>query len=173
MICKKADKDAITDCGIASDVGVTLAQCVRRSLIGAFDIQTDMNLKTQCDPFVMLSRFGIPTSVIHDELRFPCSMKSLLDAESELHKDPEVAAGMSAILQIADDIRLGKMDRTTGVDVAKRLAEDVLLEPGDLDPVTRKTLSYEDSVEGLMSMIMAVLMRKRALQIMGVETCRT
>ena len=173
VICKKAGYKAITDCGIASDLGITIAQCVRKSLIGAFDLQTDMNLKTQCDPFVMLSRFKITEQQVHNEIRFPCTMKSLLQAEAELHKNPEIAAGVSTILQIADDIRLERIDRETGVDVAKKLAEDVLLEPGDLDPVTRKTLSYEDTVEGLISMILAVLMRKRALQIMGVETCRT
>ena len=173
IICRKDDGNAISDCGIASDIGITLAQCVRESLFKAFDLQTDMNLRTQCDPFVMLSRFGITERRIHDELRFPCTMSALRQAEAELHKDPEVAAGMSAILQIADDIRLERIDRETGVDVAKRIAEDILLEPGDMDPVTRKTLTYEDTVEGLMSMIMAVLMRRRALQIMGVETCRT
>ena len=173
IICRKDDGNAISDCGAASDIGITLAQCVRESLFKTFDLQSGMTMKAQCDPFVMISRFGIKPSDIHNEIRFPCTMDSLLQAERELHEDPEVAAGMSAILQIADDIRLERMDRETGVRVAKRLAEDILLEPGDVDPVTRKELSYEDTVEGLMSLIMAVLMRKRALQIMGVETWRT
>jgi len=169
IICKKAGKDAISDCGVASDVGITLAQCVRRSLIGAFDLQTDMNLKTQCDPYVMLSRFGITASQIHDEIRFPCTMISLLQAEKELHQDAEVAAGVSAILQIADDIRLGRTDKDIGLEVARKLMDDVLLEPDDMGPVIRKILTYEETVEGLLSMVMAVLMQKRALKIMGVN----
>jgi hypothetical protein len=96
-------------------------------------------------------------------------MISLLQAEKELHQDAEVAAGVSAILQIADDIRLGRTDKDIGLEVARKLMDDVLLEPDDMGPVIRKILTYEETVEGLLSMVMAVLMQKRALKIMGVN----
>ncbi len=169
VICRKEGKNAVKDCGIASDLGITIAQCLRESLIKTFDLQSGMNLKTQCDPFVMISRFGIKESQIHDEIRFPCTMESLLQAEAEIRRDPAVAAGVSAILRIEDDIRLGKMDRETGIEVAKKLTEDVLLESYDMGPVIRKILTYEDKVDGLLSMAMAVLLQERALKIMGVN----
>ena len=166
VIVRTGSGTTVNDCGASSDVGVAIAQCVRESLFKAFDLQSGMNLETQCDPFVMLSRFGITAGRIHDEIRFPCTMASLLQAESELHEDAYVAACVSAVLQIADDVRLGKTDCRKGVEAAKRLAYDVLLEPGDLDPVIRKILSYEETVEGCLSMLMAVLLQKRALEIM-------
>ena len=166
VIVRTGSGRAVDDCGASSDVGMAVAQCVRESLFKAFDLQSGMNPETQCDPFVMLSRFGITASRIHDEIRFPCTMASLLQAEAELHKDAYVAACVSAVLQIADDIRLGKTDCRKGAEAAKRLAYDILLEPGDLDPVTRKILSYEETVEGCLSMLMAVLLQKRALKIM-------
>ena len=166
VIVRTGSGTTVNDCGASSDVGVAIAQCVRASLFKAFDLQSGMNLETQCDPFVMLSRFGITPKHIHDEIRFPCTMASLLQAEDELHKDAYVAACVSSVLQIADDIRLGKVDCKKGAAAAKKLAYDILLEPGDLDPVIRKILSYEETVEGCLSMLMAVLLQKRALKIM-------
>jgi len=159
----------ITDCGIASDVGITIAQCVRNSLFKAFDLQSDMTLLTQCDPLVMISRFGITEAEIHDELRTECTMASLRRATQEIHTDPYIAAGVSAILQIADDVNLGRTDPKVGVETAAALVDGVLTESGDIRPEERKILSYETTVEGYLSLVMAILIRKRALAIMGAD----
>ncbi len=166
VIVKTGSDRRVTDCGPASDVGIAIAQCVRKSLFGAFDKQTYMNTTSQCDPFVMMSRFGITPLMIHDELRTPCTMLSLMEAEKELRTDPSVAAGVSAILQLADDVRVGRVSGKTAVTTAAKLADAVLLEPGDMDPAVRKMMSYEETVEGYLSMVMSLLMQKRALRIM-------
>jgi len=166
VICRTGSGRKITDCGAASDVGIAIARCVRESLFKTFDLQSAMNMETQCDPFVMLSRFGITPSAIHDEIRFPCTMSSLIQAEADLHKDKNVAAGVSAVLRIADDVNLGIIDPAKGVEVASKMIMGTLLEPGDVDPVIRKILTYEDTVPGLLSMTMALLIQKRALEIM-------
>ena len=166
VICRTGSGKEITDCGAASDVGITIARCVRESLFKTFDLQSGMDMEAQSDPFVMLSRFGMTPSSIHNEIRFPCTMASLIQAEAELHKDKKVAAGVSAVLRIADDVNLGIMEPAKGVEIASRMIMGTLLEPEDVDPVIRKVLTYEETVPGLLSMTMALLLRKRALEIM-------
>jgi len=77
-----------------------------------------------------------------------------------------VAAVFSAALRIADGIRLGDIPADPGLTAARRIVEGSIVEKNDMDPVTERILSFEDTVPGYLSMILAVLLRKRALAIM-------
>ncbi len=167
IISDTGSDDLVRDCGVCSDVGSAIADCVRRSLSEALDLQTGMDPTAQCDPFVMLSRFGYGANDVHDEIRFPCTMDSLVEAEESLRKDARVAATFSATLRIADGIRLGDIPADSGLAAARRIVEGSVVEEGDIDPVTERMLSFEDTVPGYLSMILAVLLRKRALAVMG------
>ena len=166
IISDTGSDDLVRDCGICSDVGLAIADCIRRSLSEALDLQTGMDPSAQCDPFVMLSRFGYEPGDIFDEIRFPCTMDSLIEAENGLRKDGRVAAVFSATLRIADGIRLGDIPADPGLTAARRIVEGSIVEKNDMDPVTERILSFEDTVPGYLSMILAVLLRKRALAIM-------
>ena len=58
------------------------------------------------------------------------------------------------------------MEPAKGVEIASKMIMGTLLEPEDVDPVIRKIIAYEETVPGLLSMTMALLLRKRALEIM-------
>ncbi len=166
IISDTGSDDIVRDCGVCSDVGLAIADCVRGSLSRALNLQTGMDSQAQCDPFVMLSRFGYGSSDIFDEIRFPCTMDSLIEAEHDLRKNVRVAAAFSAALHISDGIRLGDIPSDSGLTAARRIVEGSIIEEGDIDPVTEKILSYEDTIPGYLSMILAVLMRKKALAVM-------
>lgn len=166
IVSDTGSETPVRDCGIGSDVGLAMADCVRTALGKALDLQTAMDKRRQCDPFVMLSRFGYGVGDVYDEIRFPCTADSLTVAERDIRTDARVAAVFSAALRIADGVRLGDIPADAGLEAVRRIVGTVL-ENGDIDPVTERLLSFEDTVPGYLSMILAVLMRKRALAAMG------
>lgn len=159
----------VSDCSIGSDIGGAVARCVREALYRTFDLQSGMDPEAQCDPFVMLSRFGRSEFSVLDEIRFPCTMDAIQAAVRSIHGDKEVAAAVSAVLCIADGVRLGSIAADAGLAAARRMMEGSVMDKGDIDPLIERLLSFETTVPGYVSMVLAVLVRKRAMAIQGAE----
>ena len=70
IACLARADDLVTAAGPSTDIGDTVARCVRQALFEALDAQSGMNLRSQCDPYVAMSASGSP--------RGPCMMPSVI-----------------------------------------------------------------------------------------------
>ena len=148
----------IVDSGtsLGGDIGMAVAECVRKALYETFDRQSYMVPATQCDPYVVLSRYGITAGRIHDEIRFPATMRSLLAAVDRLHSDAYVAAVFSAALHLADQAEAGVIPYRSALEVSKRFVSGTVLKGVEIDPVVRLRLERHDRIERYLSLVLAL-----------------
>ncbi len=151
----------ISCAGLSSDIGDAIAECVRAALFEALDLQSGMNHRTQCDPYVLLSRMGVSPSRIHDGLRYPNTMEALLEADSRLHRDVGTATAVIAALGVVDGVERGELSEPSGMEVIRSLFEGPIIGGEDVDPVSRLLL---DSCESMLDYIcLALSIRLRAI----------
>jgi adenosylcobinamide amidohydrolase len=135
---------------IARDSGLAraIAECAKEGLRETFDRQSGMTPKDQWDPLVLMSRYNM--NAIRDEIRFGATMDELLSALEVIRKDSYSTAVVSAVLNVADDVRNGLITEEEGVRAAKAFVEDLALDEV-IDPVERLRLDSNDTVIDLLS----------------------
>ncbi|MBE6519042.1 MAG: hypothetical protein E7Z70_05855 [Thermoplasmata archaeon] len=131
-----------------SELARTISQCMKQALRKTFDLQTGMNPRSQWDPLVLMSRYSMDG--IRDEIRFPATMDELLSALEAIRKDPYNTAVVSAVLNIADDVRNGLMSELDGIELARSVCEDLVLQPVT-DPVERLRLDFAETIPDVLS----------------------
>ena len=146
VACLRSSDVRVDSAGSCSDVGEAVVRCVRDALYRTFDMQSGMDHRTQFDPYVIMSRFGIDFKRIRDETRFPCTMAQILDAESRLHGDALAATVVHAVARVMDDVALGTVPEEAGLDVVRSLVEGPLLTDSMIGPFERVILDSSDSI---------------------------
>lgn len=160
---------SVKSAGVSTDVGDAICRCVRKALYTALDMQSGMNLVSQCDPYVLLSRMNIMPSRIHNEIRFPNTMASLLEAESDLHGDQRAATVVSTALKVMDEIHDGNVSENGGLDVIKLMMEGVLLDSTILNPLNRTLLDSCDTAEDYICLALSIYLERVANNREGFE----
>lgn len=145
-----------------SEFAKSVVQLMKEALREAFDRQSGMTPKAQWDPLVLMSRFNM--DAIRDEIRFPATMDELLAALQEIREDPYLTTMVSAIMNIADDVRNGLVSEQEGVKAAMAICEGAVLDE-ITDPVERLRLDDSETVIDLLSYVSALklmeVVRKR------------
>jgi len=155
VIVNKQSPNKITGITKDSELAKTLAQCMKDALRKAFDRQTGMNPQSQWDPLLLMSRRGLVPLEIREEMRFPATYAELMAALGQLSGDRYNTAVITALLNIADDIDNGLVDEKTGVDLAREICEELVLDEQD-DPVVRLRLDDADNMHDLLSFVSAL-----------------
>ena len=155
VIVNKKSPNKITGLTKDSELAKTLAQCMKDALRKAFDRQTGMNPQSQLDPLLLMSRRGLVPLEIREEMRFPATYAELMAALGQLSGDRYNTAVITALLNIADDIDNGLVDEKTGVDLAREICEELVLDEQD-DPVVRLRLDDADNMHDLLSFVSAL-----------------
>ena len=155
VIVNKKSPNKITGITKDSELAKTLAQCMKDALRKAFDRQTGMNPQSQWDPLLLMSRRGLVPLEIREEMRFPATYAELMAALGQLSGDRYNTAVITALLNIADDIDNGLVDEKTGVDLAREICEELVLDEQD-DPVVRLRLDDADNMHDLLSFVSAL-----------------
>ena len=155
VIVNKKSPNKITGLTKDSELAKTLAQCMKDALRKAFDRQTGMNPQSQWDPLLLMSRRGLVPLEIREEMRFPATYAELMAALGQLSGDRYNTAVITALLNIADDIDNGLVDEKTGVDLAREICEELVLDEQD-DPVVRLRLDDADNMHDLLSFVSAL-----------------
>ena len=155
VIVNKQSPNKITGITKDSELAKTLAQCMKDALRKAFDRQTGMNPQSQWDPLLLMSRRGLVPLEIREEMRFPATYAELMAALGQLSGDRYNTAVITALLNIADDIDNGLVDEKTGVDLAREICEELILDEQD-DPVVRLRLDDADNMHDLLSFVSAL-----------------
>ena len=155
VIVNKKSPNKITGLTKDSELAKTLAQCMKDALRKAFDMQTGMNPQSQWDPLLLMSRRGLVPLEIREEMRFPATYAELMAALGQLSGDRYNTAVITALLNIADDIDNGLVDEKTGVDLAREICEELVLDEQD-DPVVRLRLDDADNMHDLLSFVSAL-----------------
>ena len=155
VIVNKKSPNKITGLTKDSELAKTLAQCMKDALRKAFDRQTGMNPQSQWDPLLLMSRHGLVPLEIREEMRFPATYAELMAALGHLSGDRYNTAVITALLNIADDIDNGLVDEKTGVDLAREICEELVLDEQD-DPVVRLRLDDADNMHDLLSFVSAL-----------------
>ncbi len=155
VIVNKQSPNKITGITKDSELAKTLAQCMKDALRKAFDRQTGMNPQSQWDPLLLMSRHGLVPLEIREEMRFPATYAELMAALGQLSGDRYNTAVITALLNIADDIDNGLVDEKTGVDLAREICEELVLDEQD-DPVVRLRLDDADNMHDLLSFVSAL-----------------
>ncbi|MBR4202547.1 MAG: adenosylcobinamide amidohydrolase [Candidatus Methanomethylophilaceae archaeon] len=155
VIVNKQSPNKITGITKDSELAKTLAQCMKDALRKAFDRQTGMNPQSQWDPLLLMSRRGLVPLEIREEMRFPATYAELMAALGQLSGDRYNTAVITALLNIADDIDNGLVDEKTGVDLAREICEELVLDEQD-DPVVRLRLDDADNIHDLLSFVSAL-----------------
>lgn len=155
VIVNKQSPNKITGITKDSELAKTLAQCMKDALRKAFDRQTGMNPQSQWDLLLLMSRRGLVPLEIREEMRFPATYAELMAALGQLSGDRYNTAVITALLNIADDIDNGLVDEKTGVDLAREICEELVLDEQD-DPVVRLRLDDADNMHDLLSFVSAL-----------------
>ena len=155
VIVNKKSPNKITGLTKDSELAKTLAQCMKDALRKAFDRQTGMNPQSQWDPLLLMSRRGLVPLEIREEMRFSATYAELMAALGQLSGDRYNTAVITALLNIADDIDNGLVDEKTGVDLAREICEELVLDEQD-DPVVRLRLDDADNMHDLLSFVSAL-----------------
>ena len=155
VIVNKKSPNKITGLTKDSELAKALAQCMKDALRKAFDRQTGMNPQSQWDPLLLMSRRGLVPLEIREEMRFPATYAELMAALGQLSGDRYNTAVITALLNIADDIDNGLVDEKTGVDLAREICEELVLDEQD-DPVVRLRLDDADNMHDLLSFVSAL-----------------
>lgn len=162
VISNTDSQTAIDDVQRDSEFAKSVVQLMKEALREAFDRQSGMTPKAQWDPLVLMSRFNM--DAIRDEIRFPATMDELLAALQEIREDPYLTTMVSAIMNIADDVRNGLVSEQEGVKAAMAICEGAVLDK-ITDPVERLRLDDSETVIDLLSYVSALklmeVVRKR------------
>lgn len=145
-----------------TDIGRTVGKCVRKALSDAFVLQSGMDPASQCDPFIMLERFGIGYKQVGSELRYPCTWDELVTAGKEIRRDPDLAAGVSACLHIQDEIDLGRVAPENGMAAARTMVDALILHDVK-GPVEEAIMNSVDTVPDLVSVALATALGNKAV----------
>lgn len=138
VICNKDSNKKVEFYRNSSDLARIIGECVENTLEEAFDKQTMMNSFTQCNPYVMLSRYNITEKSCHDEIRYPFMMKTLIEARDFISKDPKIAALVSSVLHIMDEMEWKMISEKEGTDSCRKILTGMLSGPSIKDPVLKK-----------------------------------
>ena len=153
VITNTASDEVIDDIPRDSELAKTIALLMKEALREAFDRQSGMNPVVQWDPLMLMGRYNM--NRIRDEIRFPATMEELLSALEEIRQDTYMTAMVTAILNIADDVRNGLIQEKEGVEAALRICEGAVLAKVE-DPIERLRLDDAESVIELLSYVSAL-----------------
>lgn len=162
VACLSKVEKLVTSAGPSTDIGDAVARCVREALFKALDLQSGMSLRTQCDPYVAMSRIGITEAPVHNAIRYPATMGALKKAEECLRSDPYVAAVVYSAVKVADDVRAGRLDIRTGNSLARDMLVGALLEDGDVDYLVDILLQDSSTPEECIPVVLAAVLRRMA-----------
>lgn len=156
VICNKDSPVKIDKYRNMSEIGRMIKSCVEKTLSDALDKQSMMNLQTQCNPYTMISRYRITEMNCHSEIRYPFEMHTLREGVEYLSRNPKVAAAVSAILHVMDEVEWGMISPDTGNTVCRSLISATLLGPAANEPVLKKRFEKTDTAIEMLKLAMAM-----------------
>lgn len=162
VLCNKNNCRKIENYRNGSDLAKTIKKCVDHTLTEALDRQTMMNSSTQCNPYVMISRHNITEMSCHDEIRYPFTMSTLLDARDLISKDPKVVAIVSAVLHVMDEMEWGLTPIKEGTESCRSIIAAMMNGPSMDDPILRKRLSCTDTPSEMLRLAMSMILYDKA-----------
>ena len=158
VISNTASGNKIESIDRSSHLAHAIADCIKQALPEAFERQAGMDAKRQWDPFMQMKRYGVGVETMHDDIRQSATMKEIEAALDKMHTDRQLAATVSVILGIADDVSAGLIRADSGLDAAKRIAERMLIR--DLkDPAELLRFGSFDDIPKLLSYSMAIRLK--------------
>lgn len=160
IACLRGQEVTVDRAGVATDVGDAVCECVREALFEALDLQSGMNLGTQCDPYVLLSRVGIEPTDVHNTFRYPYTAAKILEADSKLHGDARAATVVQAALGVIDEVARGKVSEETGLGVIRSLFEGPLISEEDVGPVSMVLLDACETMRDYLCLAMAIYLNR-------------
>ena len=162
VICRSRGEVIDGGTGKDGEIGTAAAECVRHALAETFDLQSYMVPETQCDPYVVLSRYGVTESRIRDEMRFPATMRDLLNARDRLKRDTYLAAVMSAALHVQDRVEHGMTDERDGLELVRTAVSAALPYVKGFSPVMDVRLDACETIPDYLSIVMALSLLNNA-----------
>jgi adenosylcobinamide hydrolase len=165
VLCNKKSNSNVAEYSNGSGLAKKIRECVEKTLAKALDQQTMMNMKTQCNPYVMISRHKISEMNCHDEIRYPFRMEILQKALKQLSKDAKTAAIVSGTLHIFDEIEWGAIPSSVGVCACREILRTSLNGPSMEDPVLRKRFEMTEKPSDLLRLSMAMMLFDEAHKI--------
>lgn len=167
IICNKNSRKKIEFYRNDSDLAKTIKKCVEHTLEEAFDKQTMMNSSTQCDPYVMLSRYNITEKSCRDEIRYPFAMKTLIEARDLISKDSKIAALVSAVLHIMDEMEWELVPKKEGIDSCRTIISTMFSGPSIKDPVLKKRFDHTNTPLEMLRLTMAMILYDKAEELLS------
>ncbi len=155
VLCNKGSSRKINDASPRSELGKSISKCVMAALSEALDRQTMMNMRTQCNPYVLASRYGITEMSCHDEIRYPFEMKTLVTCRDTLMFDAETAAAVASVLRIADEISWGLVPVNEGEEVCKVILSSILRQSMS-DPALKMRFERTDGIVDTLRLALAM-----------------
>ncbi len=165
VLCNKGSCTKIENYRNGSELAKTIMKCVEHTLTEALDKQTMMNLSTQCDPYVMMSRYNITEKSCHNEIRYPFTMKTLCDARDSISKDSKIATVVSAVLHIMDEMEWGLISKKEGIDSCRAIITVMMVGPSMNDPVLKKRFTCTDTPSEMLRLAIAMMLYDKAKEI--------
>lgn len=167
VICNKNSNKKIDLYRDGSDIAKTIGVCIDHTLEEAFDKQTMMNSVTQCDPYVMISRYKITEKSCHDEIRYPFNMKTLIEARDLVSRDPKIAALVSAVLHIVDEMEWGMVSNEEGTNACRNIMSIMLSGPSMKDPMLKKRFEHTATPIEMLRLAMAMMLYDKAMELIS------
>ena len=158
VICNKNSDTKVEKYRNNSRLAKIIKECVENTLAEALDRQSMMNSETQCNPYVMISRYKITEMNCHEEIVYPFEMKDLRKGVEILSKDAKLTATVLAILHIMDEIEWKLIPQKEGADVCKSIILSSLNGPSMNDPVLKRRIESTDAVLDMLKLFMAMML---------------
>ena len=158
VVCNKNSDIKMESYRNNSKLAKTIKECVESTLTEALDRQSMMNSETQCNPYVMISRYKITEHSCHDEIVYPFESKDLHKGVEILSKDVKLTATVLAILHIMDEMEWKLIPQKEGTDVCKSIILSSLNGPSMNDPVLKRRIENTDAVLDMLKLFMAMML---------------
>ena len=155
VLTDKGSPNKVESIAKNSHLAHTISECLKETLMEAFDRQSDMNPKTQCDPLIMLGRYDLDMDIMGEEIRFPATRAECLSALEELRRDRCLASTFNAIMRIGDDVRNGLIPAEDGLRTSIGICKASILTEVD-DEVVRMRIDSSEDIRDLMSYVFAL-----------------
>jgi len=162
VLCNKGSDRKVSGHRNDSKLADAIRDCVEVTLAEALDRQSMMNSQTQCNPYVLISRYRIAEKDCHDEIVYPFTMRALRKGVEELSRDSRVAAVVSTALHVMDEVGWGLISKEVGDSACRQILISSLRGPSMDDPILRKRMRSLVEPVDLLRMFMAMLLFDRA-----------
>ena len=143
-----------------SDLARTISECVKEGLREAFIKQSGMDTELQSDVMTILSRYNLTRDTIRDEIRYTATMAELESALEDIRRDKYMASMAFAVLEIQDLVRKDIVDESHGLELAKRVCTEAVLD-GRVGPVEAQRIEYTETIPELVSYVAALALYRR------------